>query len=76
MNTFIEEMHLDQLGRLVLSDEQLQVIDGHVGIVTAGGEAKNTSCTNDGGCSGTTNGYCNNSMCDGSMNGHCLREPL
>jgi len=71
----ISELRLDQLGRLVLDDEQLSLIEGHIEYASAGG-ASNDKCTNDLGCANTTNGTCSNRDCGGSSNGHCVIGPI
>jgi len=69
----LEKLALDELGRVVLSDEQLAQIEGCESTVSAGanlscGGSTNGSCTN-GSCGSTTNGSCTNQVsCSGATN--------
>ena len=65
---------LDDLGRVVLSDDLLDAVDQCDHIVSAGantecgGYSSNASCTNYS-CGGSSNGWCTNTLqCDGTAN--------
>lgn len=58
----IGTLGLDELGRVILSDDLLDMIEGCDDIQSAGAN---------GPCVGTTNGACTNSMCSNSANGSC-----
>lgn len=72
-NTRIDVVNLglDEFGRVVLSDDLLDSIEGCDQIVSAGansGCGTNSSCTNNM-CSGSSNGWCTNTLqCDGASN--------
>lgn len=78
MNKMIDAdgLSLDDLGRVILSDSELDRIDRIATIATAGGTnpcpgSTNASNCSNRGCSGSTNDAgCSNSSCDpGTMNG-------
>ncbi len=62
-----QELKLDEYGRVVLSDGELDKISDCYEIASAGGDSggRNTNCNN------TNMGGCINSNCDGSMNSGC-----
>ena len=74
MNPVIEGLRLDPLGRIVLSDEHLELIESHVGFVTLAG-GSNPTCTNNV-CPGSTNDTCSNSLCENSRNNKCYASPI
>ena len=72
---------LDQLGRVTLSDEDLDAIISLDPAGLAGGTnptctGHNTGCTNNPNCNRSTNNRCTNSGggCDSSSNYHCTNN--
>lgn len=61
----IANLGLDALGRIVLSDDQLEGFEDAADIVSAGA---NTSCV------GTTNSSCSNGSCSNSSNVNCTNH--
>jgi hypothetical protein len=57
---------LDELGRVILADEDLDRVESF-GNLSAGGI--NTACTGS-----TNNGTCTNSVCSNSSNGACTNQ--
>ena len=74
MGSMIDELELDALGRIVLSDEHLALIESHAAFITVAG-GSNSSCSNSV-CMGSTNGTCSNSLCEGSRNNKCYDSPI
>lgn len=68
MKYFITTSHLtlDQTGRVVLSDDDLNHFEEELRVLTAG--ATPTANTY---CNGSSNSTCNNTWCDRSMNTIC-----
>jgi hypothetical protein len=71
----IASLGLDDLGRVVLSDDFLDKIGECTVILTAGGS--NDACSN-GSCAGTTNNMtCSNGYCQDSTNRpYCVPGPI
>jgi hypothetical protein len=74
-----EDLSLDKLGRVILSDEALLALD-ESGLVWAGGTDGQTNsgqCTNTSSCANSTNGQCTNSAgaCEKSRNTQCGGKP-
>lgn len=72
------ELGVDEMGRVLLSDEALDLIVQDGDIVSAGANSdicngtSNGSCTNSWSCGQTSNGWCSNtSACHGSGNIAC-----
>lgn len=75
MNPLIDGLELDSLGRIVLSDEHLGLIESHTGFFTTAG-GTNGNCNNSN-CNGTSNNVCNNApFCEGSHNRYCYDSPI
>jgi hypothetical protein len=73
---------VDELGRVVLSDDLLVRLEECASIVSAGANlscpnSSNTNCTN-GACGGSTNGSCTNQIsCGGASNARfCYGGPI
>lgn len=78
MRLAFESLRLDDLGRVVLSDEVLVEID-ELGLVSAGGtdgQINSGQCTNSSSCANTTNGRCTNTAgaCDKASNQSCTKQ--
>lgn len=70
----VEDLNLDSLGRVVLTDIDLDGLGESLGVTFAGGandscHGTNAPCTNSD-CTGSSNTGCSNSSCDFSTNGH------
>lgn len=64
---------LDQHGRVVLSDQELdQLVDSPASVIAGGANqgcsGANAGCTNSN-CEGSWNGSCSNTGCEGTTNG-------
>jgi hypothetical protein len=69
---------VDEAGRVILGDVELDAICNDALLVTAGGDGPGSTntgtCTNDGNCSGSRNTSCTNvAICSGATNGSCPR---
>lgn len=78
MKVSFEGLSLDELGRVVLSDEALLALDD-LGLVWAGGTDGQTNsgqCVNSSSCANSTNAQCTNSAgaCERSRNTSCNKE--
>jgi hypothetical protein len=75
----VATLAIDELGRMVLSDDLLAVIEASPHIVSAGansGCVPNSGCTN-GSCGGSSNQICTNTVCNGASNTHyCNDGPI
>lgn len=75
MNPVIDGLKLDPLGRVVLSDEYLGLIENQTGILTTAG-GTNPNCNNSN-CNGSVNGTCSNApFCENSRNNKCYDSPI
>lgn len=79
MTLSFTEMKFDDLGRVVLSENDLSEIDS-LGLVSSGGNDGQTNsgvCTNTARCADTTNGQCTNTQnaCEGAKNGSKCIQP-
>ena len=75
MNPVIDGLKLDPLGRIVLSDEHLELIESQTGFFTTAG-GTNANCNNSN-CNGSSNGTCSNApFCEGSRNNKCYDSPI
>lgn len=69
----LEGIALDEEGRVILSDHDLERACADHDLTTAGGTINNTYCTNNANCAGSiNNSSCTNASgaCVGSTNGH------
>lgn len=78
MKVSFEDLSLDELGRVVLSDEALLALDD-LGLVWAGGTDGQTNsgqCVNSSSCANSTNGQCTNAAgaCDKARNQSCNKQ--
>lgn len=78
MKVSFEDLCLDELGRVVLSDEALLALD-ELGLIWAGGtdgQTNSNTCTNSSSCANSTNGQCTNAAgaCDRSRNTSCNKQ--
>lgn len=62
----IDNLSLDELGRAVLSDEIIKLIEDNDKLLSAGGTNWR--------CNGTANGACSNAQCNESMNASCSNQ--
>lgn len=78
MGIDIASLALDELGRVILTDPDLEEFDQAIEITSAGGSnaschGSNGPCSN-GNCSGSSNTGCSNSSCDFTVNGNNCRN--
>lgn len=66
-----QDLSLDALGRVVLSDELLDGIDAGDGMVAGGGDPPSNFQCHD---PTTANDHCSNTSCDGSANFACTNQ--
>jgi Tfp pilus assembly protein PilX len=78
MTSTITDLSLDELGRVILSDEALEEIELNPLQVSSGGRndacsgtTNPTTCSN-GYCAGTTNSGCMNDICAATTNRNCI----
>lgn len=78
----LEGLGVDDLGRAVLPDDLLELVDRSEHVLSAGGSTNgpcggstNSSCSN-GSCTSTSNGSCSNVACGGSTNRFCYDSPI
>jgi hypothetical protein len=75
LGAIIGDIKLDPLGRIILSEKQLEQIEGLAGHCTIAG-GLNPKCSNSY-CPGTTNGTCTNTPeCTRSTNNTCYDSPI
>ena len=79
MTVSFGDLKLDQLGRVVLTDENLREIESVGSICAGGGDGQTNSgqCLNSWSCNNTTNGQCTNTQnaCDRATNAARCVEP-
>jgi len=62
----VSDLKIDNMGRVILTDAILRLIEEHEQILSAGGTNWR--------CNGTANGGCSNTQCDGSVNASCTNS--
>lgn len=68
----VDSLELDGLGRVVLSDADMEELSRLPDLMMSGGYP-NASCSNSVSCGGTSNGSCSNQLdCQYSSNGRCV----
>lgn len=79
----LSDIRLDESGKVVMSDELLDMVCEHDGMVSAGSNGgdcesgRNISCTNSSSCNESSNGWCTNSdQCGGTSNGACRTDTV
>lgn len=65
-NIRLDELSLDNLGRVILSDAIIEQLEKCENLLFSGGANLN--------CGGSANGGCSNARCDGSLNGSCTNS--
>jgi hypothetical protein len=62
----LNTLQIDNLGRIILTDDIINLIEDHDQLISSGGTNWR--------CNGTANGSCSNALCSESLNGSCTNQ--